>query len=158
MATYIIPPIQLPHLLFMRAPAKDIIELRAPDSLSRPFTDREIRHALDTDSGSSPFIAVYSSLLAIEGLAPGQEARIYLLDTAKLSEHHVDVIQDHEAEGENEKYFVLSLIPNPLWDQITNLLTFQTLTRMRMRKSDGSSDCCSEDLRWYCDVVSRCMC
>jgi hypothetical protein len=103
MATYIIPPIQLPHLLFMRAPAKDIIELRAPDSSSRPFTDREIRHALDTDSRSSPS--------AIEGLAPGQGARIYVLDTTKLNEHHIDVIQDHKVEGENEKYFVLSMIP-----------------------------------------------
>jgi hypothetical protein len=84
MATYIVPPSQLPHTLYMRAPAEDIIELRAPDSSSRPFTDGEMRHALDTDSGSSPFIAVYSSLSAIEGLAPGQEARIYLLDTAKL--------------------------------------------------------------------------
>jgi hypothetical protein len=49
--------------------------------------------------------------MKISEIERGQEARIYLLDTAKLNEHHADVIQDHEAEGENEKYFVLSLIP-----------------------------------------------
>jgi hypothetical protein len=111
MATYIVPPSQRPHTLYMRAPAEDIIELRAPDSSSRPFTDREMRHALDTDSTSSPFIAVYSSLSAIEGLAPGQSTRIYLLDSEELNKHNVDVIQDHEVEGESEKYFILSMIP-----------------------------------------------